>query len=288
MSGKRKVSEVAQIMNVTRKTIHKRKCRYKYYGSSWLLPRKPGPKKGTCWNRTLKEIEDKVVELAREHQREWPVKLTMRLCDEHEIEIDQSTVYRILKRRKIRYHQDYERPKRKKKLYALDSPGRELQVDTSFPFGYQRKFVVYSAIDDCSRLVYSRVCDGATSKNSIQFMQELIRKTPFRIERIRTDQWREFAKTLTEWLTGVGIKHQMNEPYHPEHNGKVERYHRTMKSEEIYQWPYLISIEDANYMLRQRMKYYNEKRRHTGLWMNGMTPKQKLQELSKNVTLILQ
>jgi len=39
--------------------------------------------------------------------------------DECMIEIDQATVYRILKRRHIRYHTEYKRPKKKPKLYAL-------------------------------------------------------------------------------------------------------------------------------------------------------------------------
>jgi hypothetical protein len=84
----------------------------------------------------------------------------MRLDEECGIKIDQSTIYRILKRKNIRYYDDYSREKRKRKkdikLYVLDNPGREVQLDTSFPYGRRRKLVIYSAIDDCTRKVYSK------------------------------------------------------------------------------------------------------------------------------------
>lgn len=288
ISGKRKVLEVADILWMSRQKVHKRKCRYINQWVEWLIPKKPWPKKWTNWNKIDKSIEDVVVRLARDHKLEWPMKLKMRLEDEEAIYINQSTVWRILKRRKIRYHQEYARPKKKPKLYTLDTPWREVQLDTSFPFWYQRKFVVYSAIDDCTRIVRAKAYTSANLENTIDFVKHLREKTLINIKAFRTDQWREFSKTFTQWLQTIWIEHKMNAPYHPQHNGKVERYHRTMKQEEIRNRPYLISIQEANYMLRQREKHYNEKRRHTGLWMNWLTPQQKLEKVSKNVTLILQ
>lgn len=288
LSKKRKVQEVADILWMSRQKVHKWKARYMNQWVEWLIPQKPWPKKWSSWNKLDRSIEDVIVRLARDHKSEWPMKLKMRLEEEEWVYINQSTVWRILKRRKIRYHEQYKRPKKKPKLYTLDKPWRELQLDTSFPFGYQRKFVVYSAIDDCTRIVWAKAYSAANLENSIDFVKYVREKTIIHIDCFRTDQGREFSKTFTEWLTTLGINHKMNAPYHPQHNGKVERYHRTMKQEEIGKRPYLISINEANYMLRQREKYYNENRRHTGLWMNWLTPKQKLEVMAKNVTLILQ
>jgi transposase-like protein len=102
--------------------------------------------------------------------------------------MDQSTVYRILKRRKVRYYQMYEKPKKKPKLYTLGIPGMELQVDTCYPFGRHRKFVVYDAIDDCTRIVFSKVYENANLENTKKFIKELISRMPFSIKAIRTDQ----------------------------------------------------------------------------------------------------
>jgi len=288
LSKKRQVNEVAEIMWVSRKTVHKWKCRYEYYWVAWLLPEKSWPKAWRCWNRTDKEIEEKVMEYGNNYKKEWPVRLSMRLEEECGIKIDQSTIYRILKRRNIRYYMDYSKEKkiRKKKatLYVLDNPWREVQLDTSFPYGRRRKLVIYSAIDDCTRKVYSKAYRRHWLNSTKRFIAELRKNSEYKIETIRTDQWSEFSNSISLYLESRWINHIKNEAYHPEHNGKVERYHRTMKEESISKWREWIWIEEANYQLRQWMAYYNRKRKHTWLWMNWLTPEQKL----KNVTLILQ
>lgn len=286
INKKRRVNDVAEILWVSRKTIHKRKCRYKYYWEVWLLPRKSWPKRWTCWNRTEKEIEEKVMEYGHKYPKEWPVRLAMRLEDD-DIHINQSTVYRILKRRNIRYHEDYARSKKRRKknrLYALDNPWTEVQVDTSFPYWRKRQLVIYSAIDDCTRKVYSKAYRRHWLSSTKRFIMDLRRNSEYKIETIRTDQWSEFSATISDWLWARWIHHIKNEAYRPEHNGKVERYHRTMKEEAISKRDPEVWIQEANYLLRHRMAHYNRKRRHTWLWMNWLTPEQKL----KNVTLIPQ
>lgn len=285
---RRKVQEVAELLSVTRKTIHKWKCRYKIEWISGLVPKKSWPREWHAWNETPESVQEKVAELAMKHKMEWPVELKYRLELEEWIIMDQSTVYRILKRRRVRYYKLYEKPKKIPKLYTLGIPGLELQVDTCYPFGRHRKFVVYDAIDDCTRIVFSKVYESACIESTKDFINELIRRIPFSIKALRTDQWSEFSKTITKYLQNLSIDHIRNEAYHPEHNGKVERYHGTVKKREINNWPYLIPIHEANYMLRQRTSFYNHKRSHTGLWMDRMTPFQKLEFVKKNVTLILQ
>jgi len=64
----------------------------------------------------------------------------------------------------------------------------ELQMDTWYPFGYHRKFVIYSAIDDCTRIAYSKAYENANIENTKSFINELIKRYPFSIVSIRTDQ----------------------------------------------------------------------------------------------------
>lgn len=287
ISWKRKVKEVAEILWLSRQKVSKWKARYISMWAEWLIPKKPWPKKWTAWNKLDEETEDLVVKIWKEHKFEWPVKLSMRLEDEYWVYVEQTTVWRVLKRRRIRYHREYKRQKKKPKLYTLDTPWREIQLDTSFPFWYQRKFVIYSAIDDCTRIVRSKVYDAANLENSIDFVNWLREKSLIQIKAFRTDQWREFAKTFTEYLWELWIEHKMNAPYHPQHNWKVERLHRTMNIEEVQYRPYLIEINEANYYLRHREKQYNENRRHTWLWMWWKTPIQKLKEVSRVKTVVV-
>lgn len=279
---KRKTSEVATILRVSMRTIQRRICRYKYNGIQVLIRSKPWPRWWTPYNKTKEETEEIVAFLAMKYREEWPANLKMRLDDKYKIHMDQSTIYRILKRRNVRYYNAYEKEKKTRKMYSLEIPWMEIQVDTWYPFGYHRKFVIYSAIDDCTRMTYSRAYENANIENTKLFIHELIRRYPFAILSIRTDQWREFSKTITWYLESLNINHIKNEPYHPEHNGKIERYHYTENMWEVIHWPYLISIEEANYMLRNWLSYYNFCRLHTGIGMEKLNPHAKyLQFISK-------
>ena len=272
LEKKRKAREAATILWISIRVFNKWKCRYKYYGIQGLMRWKPGPRIWTPYNKTKEETEEIVSFLGMKYKREWPRNIKLRLEEKCWIKLNQATIYRILKRRNIRYYNAYEKEKIQRKMYSLEIPWMEIQVDTWYPFGYHRKFVIYSWIDDCTRIAYSKAYESANIENTKNFINELIRRFPFSIVRIRTDQWREFSKTMTKYLGDINIEHIKNEPYHPEHNGKIERYHFTENMWEVRNRPYLISIEEANYMLRNWLSYYNYCRPHTGIWMKNLSP----------------
>ena len=252
LSKKRiKQSDICFALDVSRQTVSKWLAKYRVEGEAGLAPKKSGPKNGTTWNRTPETIEDLVCELAREHSYKGPDWMADKLEEKYMIQLNQSTIYRILKRKKVRYYQNYRHKRRKKKAYCLDRPGRELQVDVHFPFGYARKAVVYDAIDDCSRFVFAKVMPGHNTVSTIQFLKGLIKQCPFPIEAIRTDQGREFPKKVTAFLRENGIMHKRNPAYTPQHNGKIERYHRTFKENEGCYWSFQTPINELNYHLNR-------------------------------------
>lgn len=286
-----KVEEAAFALDVRRETVSRWLAKYKYGGIDEIAPKKPGPKKGKAHNRTPEDIENQVIEIAKDH----PFRGPQWISDKMENILDQSTTYRILKRRKVRYGPYYKHKRRKKIAYCLDRPGREIQLDVCFPFGYSRKEVVYDAIDDCSRWVFAKVMPSHDLQSTIAFLEKLIHKAPFNIEAIRTDQGREFPKKMTEWLKGKNIEHRKNPPYTPQHNGKIERYHRTFKEDEAVFWNQRGEIAELNYRLSLWLQHYNFNRKHGGLGMNRLTPAQKIlysyitnSFTSKNVTGTLQ
>lgn len=294
----RRVKEVAQILGVKRETVSRWVAKYRFEGLDGICPKKPGPKKGsTVVNRTSGAVEELVCRYARDHVFTGPVGLSDLIEEEKGFRLHPTTVYRILKRQQVRYGLSYKGLKRKRKAYALEEPGEEVQLDVCFPFGYARKERVFDAIDDCSRFVFGRVMSGHTQVEAIAFVDALILAMPFTIKAIRTDCGREFGKTFTAHLQELDIEHRKNPPYTPQHNGKIERYHRTFKEKEAYSWPFYASVDELNYRLTLWLQQYNFKRKHGGLHMNRLTPTQKilyasfhkpLQPYLENVTGTLQ
>ena len=89
---------------------------------------------------------------------------------------------------------------------------------------------------------------------------------PFANPRIITDNGSQFiSKDFRELLALLEIEHTLTSPGHPQSNGKLERFHRTLKCEHVRQSAYL-SFEDAKGRMEKWITYYNEQRLHAALF----------------------
>ncbi len=287
ISKKSKVNEVADILKVSRQSVSTWLWKYKSAWVSSIMPQKPWPKSWCTHNKTPEWLEEEIIRLAKENYFEWTIWIADEISDTYDVKINQSTVYRILKRRWIRYYYWYYASRKKRKLYVKDIPWRELQLDVSFPYGYQRKLAVYTAIDDASRFVISKIYTNHTEGSTLRFIKKVIRESKYRVRAFRTDQWREFSKLMTDYLEKLDIEHNKNPPYTPQHNWKVERYHRTMKEKCCAYWQFDCSIEQLNYDLKLWTDYYNYTKRHYWLWMNWLSPEKRLIKFKKENPLLV-
>lgn len=283
LSKKRKLWEVADILSVSRQSVSKWLAQYRLLGLEWITPRKPWPKPiSVPYNKVSSHLENRVISIARRDAFIWPIWIRDILLTETWELLNQSTIYRILKRNRVRYFTGYHWARKKRKLYVKDRPWRELQVDASFPWGYQRNSewifpVIFTAIDDASRTAYSAIFENHNEQSVLVFLSELISKVPYPIEAIRTDQWREYSKRVQEFLERNHIQLNKNPAYTPQHNWKVERYHRTMKENCTDFWKWDDDIEAYRYSLKLWTDYYNWTKKHYWLGMAGATPSEKLQ-----------
>ncbi len=265
----------AQLLGIHPKSLSRLKYRYQRYGPAALVPKKPGPKRFHPANRTPDKIAQLVDDLAIKHPDLGPVPLSETL-GEQGVSLHPTTIWRILKRDQVRYTDNYKRWRPDPKLYCLETPGEELQLDACYPFGRGRKLACFDAIDDCSRRVFARLYDRETIDNAILFVQDLVSHSPFRIQRIRADN-RYRSQRFLDFCHSLGIEVIINEPYTPEHNGKIERFHRTLK--QGFFWKYCSFHDSDEYLqfkLNSWLNYYNSQRRHHGYGMNGLTPDLKI------------
>jgi len=273
---------VSKELGVSRQSVHKWIIRYKRFGIDGLIRRKK-KYQGVPHNKTPSDIEEKVVNISQKYWQDGVQTLHDRLLYEAHIDVHPTTIFRILKRRKIRYVEGYIDTQRrwKKKLYAHEKEGMEIQMDTTYPYGYGAEKVIYTAIDDATRIVYAYTYGKASSENTVDFLQRLRERTSFNIQKIRTDQGKEFiAKIVKKYLQDIDIEHRANTPYSPEENGKIERFHRTL-NEKCIRFGLLPAdtLDTFNYKLTLFLHYYNHIKKHRGLGMHGMSPFEKLRFL---------
>ena len=288
----------AQLLGMHPNSVSRLKRRYLLFGKQVLVHTPPGPRQCTAPNRTPAEREQLVEYIACEHPS-WGCLVIAEYLEDHHFRINATTVWRILLRRKVRYGELGVPKQLHTKLYALEEPGMELQFDASFPEGRARRIVEFGFIDDCSRMVLSRIYEGTENHGLARaFLSEFIPRLPFSVKRLRVDN-RYGGKEFRAWCQEeFGIEVVVNPPYTPQYNGKIERYHKTMKREFIYRYMrWDMPVEEMNYRYQLWLLYYNAKRRHGGLGMNRMSPFQKITSTyyqhivnpnTPNVTLSLQ
>ena len=282
--GNQTVVSVAKDLNVSRQTVHKHLLRYRRFGEDGIRRIQSSKRNGPAHNRTSEEVEQCVIQLARQYGADGSEALADRLQYENNITIHPTTIYRILKRNDIRYTDHYLATKKrwKKQLYSHQIPGQELQMDTKYPFGYKQGKVIYTIIDDATRWVFAWSYTTANADNTIDFMKKVISRAPFQIQKIRTDQGTEFVNLkLKELLKEMDIVYRKNTPYCPEENGKIERFNGTLSQKAFrYGFPPSQTLDEMQYKLNLFLHYYNYQKKHRGLGMNGKTPMKRLEELA--------
>ena len=269
LTGKISVTDAARSVKKSRFALYEWMTRYKAAGIEGLLPKKTGPKGGRAWNRSTKETEAVVLAMLEEH-RDWNIyDIAARLPEEHGVH--PCTVYRIWKRHQsLRLVQRLPRPK--PQCYVKEFVGEEIQMDTSFPWGRVPR-VCFDCLDDRSRFAFAKLYERCDQGSAMQFLHYVITRAPFIIRAIRTDCGREWGTRFSLACVLAGIEHIRNEPYHPEHNGKIEKFHDGLKHRCFYVYLHPSDpIERQNSDLRQWLVWYNYHKIHLGIGMDKKTP----------------
>lgn len=270
-------SEASKLLSMHPNALSRLKDNYLKHGNAVLVGRKPGPKSNfRPYNRTSEAVEELIVREGRKHPELGPKPLGDHILETHNIDTDQTTIWRILKRKGVRYTTLYKRFVQEPKLYCLDTPGKVLQMDACYPFGRSRDLASFDAIDDCSRHVYGKAYNTEDDQNAMDFVTHLVQNVPFVVQAVKVDN--RYGKDFQTYCERVlHIKVIYNDPYCPQQNGKIERFHKTLKQEFYFkQVAFTDSFDTINYKYWLWQTHYNNKRKHSGYGMNGLTPRQKL------------
>jgi transposase InsO family protein len=199
------------------------------------------------------------------------------------MKVARSTVHRILIRHGLGHlpaNQKRQQKGKAWKRYEKAQPGHRLQMDVKFleriP-GTQKRLYQFTAIDDCTRIRVLKIYDACNQSSAIKFVDEVLRRLPFRVLVIQTDNGAEFQSRFHWHLESKDIRHVYIRPRTPHLNGKVERSHR-VDGQEFYQLLDKDGITDDIHLFNDKLRewedYYNYHRPHGAL--DGQTPYERL------------
>lgn len=152
------------------------------------------------------------------------------------INVSPNGVYGVLKRHGVN-RLPAGSPKRSPhtyKRYEKTVPGHQIQVDVKFLFfrdktGRRIKRFQYTAIDDTTRIRALKIYPKHTQANAMDLLDYVIKKFPFRIKYVQTDDGHEFQSKFHWHAEDCGMIHRYIRPASPHLNGKVEHSHLTDK-----------------------------------------------------------
>ena len=270
------VQETLRQLGVPRSTFYGWYQRYQVEGFDGLHDQKPAPR--PRWNAILKAVQKEVLDLALECTELSPRELASRYTDEKRYFVSESSVYRILKAADLITSPAYVLMSASD---AFQNPTTRVHEMWQTDFTYFRIvgwgwYYLSTVLDDFSRYIIAwKLSPTMGASDVTETLDEALAITgvdQVRVKhrpRLLSDNGSAYVSgELRDYLDTRRMAHTRGRPYHPQTQGKIERYHRTMKNVvklENYYFPW--ELEAA---LRDFVAYYNHERYHESL--DNVTP----------------
>jgi len=263
-------------LQVPRSTFYRWYKQYLAEGEEGLVVHRPNPHQ--IWNRIPQEVKQQVVELALEHPDRSPRQIAWLFTDEKGYFISESSTDRILKSFDLVESPAFQVMSAADKYQHPTHRVHELwQTDfTYFKIQGWGWYYLSTVMDDFSRYIIAWKLTTSMSASDVQdtllmalastgLDQALVEHRP----RLLSDNGSCYVSgELRSFLESRHIDHTRSAPYHPMTQGKIERYHRSMKNIvnlQNYFLPTDLEVEIASFV-----NYYNHQRYHESL--DNLTP----------------
>jgi putative transposase len=215
-----------------------------------------------------------IVAFHEQHPLEGYRRLTFMMLDADVVAASPSSVYRVLKAAGLLERHNV-RPSLKGTGFVQPlRPHEHWHVDVSYLNIGGTFYFLCSILDGCSRYIVHWEIRPTMLEGEVEtIIQRAREKFPGVTPRIISDNGPQFiAKDFKEFIRLCGMTHVKTSPYYPQSNGKIERWHRTIKGDCIRtQTP--LSLEDAQRLVAGYVEYYNHTRLHSAI--GYVTPKDK-------------
>ena len=270
------VRQTLQELGVNRATFYAWYRRYRADGDAGLTPKAPAARR--YWNRIPPPIRQRVVDAALADPERSPRELAWQLTDRTGHFLSESSVYRILKA-----HDLITSP-----AFVVITAADRFQHPTTRPnalwqtdFTYLRVvgwgwYYLSTVLDDYSRYILAwtltttmAATDVATTLDLARVKAGVDRVAVHHRPRLLSDNGPCYISgELATYLATHGLTHTRGKPYHPMTQGKIERYHRSMKN--VVKLEHYYSPWELERAIGRFVEHYNDRRLHEAL--QNVTP----------------
>jgi len=223
-----------------------------------------------------------IIAFAIDNPLEGYRRLTFMMLDRDIVAVSPSSTWRVLSQAGL-----LSKWNRKKSLKGTGfvqplKPHEHWHVDISYINISGTFYYLCSLLDGCSRyIIHWEIREQMTEADIETILQRAKEKFPDARPRIISDNGPQFvSRDFKEFIRISGMTHVKTSPYYPQSNGKLERFHGTIKDECIR--PGIpLSLDDARRMVAKYIGHYNNVRLHSAI--GYVTPNDKLNDRDKEI-----
>jgi putative transposase len=260
-------------LGISKSTFYNWYKRYSEHGFEGLADSKRHQNK--VWNKIPVEEKNRVVDVALDKPEMSSRELAWHITDEYKYYISESSVYRILKERGLITAPAYivmsAADEFKDKTHR---PNEMWQTDfTYFKIIGWGWYYLSTVLDDYSRYIICwdlcRNMGQDDARATVDRALLLTGRNKNNMPRLLSDNGPSYiANDLKEYFLKIGIKHIRGAALHPQTQGKIERYHRSMKN--VVKLENYYSPDELRKAIADFVQHYNHNRYHEAL--NNVTP----------------
>ena len=263
-------------LGIARRTFYRWYDRYREGGPEALEDRPSAPSR--VWNRIEDDIRGQIIEMALEQTELSPRELAVRFTDEKRYFVSEATVYRLLKTHDLITSPAYVVIKAAEAFHTQTTRPNEMwQTDfTYFKIIGWGWMYLSTVLDDYSRYIIAwRLCSTMCASDVTDTLDLALAAsgcdsaTVLHKPRLLSDNGPSYiAGELAEYIEAQKMTHVRGAPFHPQTQGKIERWHQTLKNRILLENYFLPG--DLEQEIEAFVEHYNHRRYHESL--DNVTP----------------
>ena len=263
-------------LGIARSTFYRWYDLYLRFGEDALADGRPGPRRG--WNRIPDKVRGDILDMALERTDLSPRELAVTFTDEQRYFVSEASVYRLLKAHDLITSPAFIVMKAASEFKDKTTAINQLwQTDFTYlkiiGWGW---YYLSTILDDYSRYIISwKLCTTMRAEDVTDTLELALAASGcdqvhvLHKPRLLSDNGPSYvAGELAEYLADKGMSHVRGAPFHPQTQGKIERWHQTLKNRILLENYFLPG--DLEAQIEAFVEHYNHQRYHESL--NNVTP----------------
>ena len=270
------VRRTLEKIGIPRATFYRWYDLYQSGGPEALDDRHPKPDR--IWNRIPDDVRERIVNLALDESALSPRELAVRFTDTEGYFVSEASIYRLLKARDLIASPAFIVMKAADEFKdKTTAPNQLWQTDFTYlkvvGWGW---FYLSTVLDDFSRYIIAwKLCTTMKAEDVTATLEMALdvagldQASVLHRPRLLSDNGSSYiSDDLAKWLERHDMAHVRGAPYHPMTQGKIERWHQTLKNRILLENYYLPG--DLEAQIEAFVADYNHRRYHESI--NNLTP----------------